>query len=106
MQAGTKISREIKRNTGAYYELSMLYAGSGIFIPIIGRKISKNSAITRLRRGQSTITYWRSNAYSIAKKAGGGRTPVSDPAHKNCMGYFRHYHLFDRKNKGHSAYLG
>lgn len=81
---------------------------SKIMIATIGRSITKVKAVSRLKSGKNTITWFGYNAKQIANIAGNGKMPLHHNRKKDLkseQGYpkFRHYH--PRGKSSHSAYI-
>lgn len=67
--------------------------------------ISYSQAIARINAGQSVMTYYKSDAYDIAKAAGNNKTPVGPEIHGQLGdGYYYHYHVYNRTSHAHIWY--
>ena len=55
--------------------------------------------------GRSVFTVTQYEAMKVAYAAGGNKTPMYHPKHKNRIGYYNHYHIYNHANGGHVFYL-
>jgi hypothetical protein len=69
-------------------------------VPLLDVNIAANA----MKVGMSTYSLDGASAYAVAQKAGNGGTPVYDNAHK--IGYFNHYHTYNRLPKHSHAFFG
>lgn len=67
--------------------------------------LTYTQALTEVIAGRSVFTTTKSNAYAVAKAAGGGKTPMHHKQHKSVMGYYHHYHVYGHANGAHIWYL-
>lgn len=71
--------------------------------PILGAPLTRDAAVTRLRRGNSVITYYSTDALYVANRSGRSKAPC-DQKHGG-VGFFNHYHLSGRPTHAHSFYI-
>ena len=98
--ADAKVKTTVKREKKSTYW--NVYKRDGYII--LGNKISRTTAINKLRSGLLVFSSSKYNARNIAMTASGGKTPYGPERHGD-SGYFYHYHLYKHKTNAHSFYL-
>ena len=98
--ADAKVKTTVKREKKSTYW--NVYKRDGYII--LGNKISRTTAINKLRSGLLVFSSSKYNARNIAMTASGGKTPYGAERHGD-SGYFYHYHLYKHKTNAHSFYL-
>ncbi len=98
--ADAKVKTAVKREKKSTYW--NVYKRDGYII--LGNKISRTTAINKLRSGLLVFSSSKYNARNIAMNASGGKTPYGPERHGD-SGYFYHYHLYKHKTNAHSFYL-
>ena len=93
--------KQSRKNSNRFFTISFTSED----IPVLGAPISSKTAISRLKKGFSVITYFRSDAKYIANRTGGTKS-ICHQKHKKAF-YFNHYHVKLKKIKHsiHSFYV-
>ena len=97
----SKIITLVKTIRNAYIGFYEIYFFGDL--PIIGKKINKNQAVTRARNGGNSITYFKRNALWVSNSAGNAKAIHHKPHGR--IGYFSHYHISEHKNSAHIFYI-
>lgn len=74
----------------------------------IGRAISYSTAVSEVSKGRNIFTVTRTEAKAVAKAAYSNKTPVGpeiDKGKENTLGYYYHFHVYNRTRKGHVFFL-
>ena len=104
VRADSKIRNNVRRNSRTRYWSATL----GKNCVDLGRKLSYTQAVNEVKKGKSVFTVTNAEAKAVAKAAGNNKKPVGpeiDKGKQNTIGYYYHYHINGRKNKGHVFYL-
>ena len=101
VRAESKIRNNVKRNSRTRYWSATL----GKNCVDLGRKLSYSQAVAEVKKNKSVFTVTKAEAYAVAKAAGGGKTPMYDNKHKNSIGYYNHYHVYNHSNGAHVWFL-
>ena len=100
--ADAKVKTIIKNDRR--YNYWVAYMSHGVLI--LGSRLSKNSAISRIRRGLNVMSRSQSYAKSVAYMAGGNRKPKGPEKHGNLgQGYYWHYHIYRHINNSHIFFI-
>ncbi len=104
VRADSKIKNNVRRNSKTRY----WGASFGKNCVNLGKKLSYSQAVQEVKSGRSVFTVTNAEAEAVAKAAGNNKKPVGpeiDKGKQNTIGYYYHYHINGRKNKGHVFYL-
>ena len=101
VRAESKIRNNVKRNSRTRYWSATL----GKNCVDLGRKLSYSQAVAEVKKNKSVFTVTKAEAYAVAKAAGGGKTPMYNNKHKNSIGYYNHYHVYNHSNGAHVWFL-
>ena len=102
--AESAVSTEKKSKYQSYIDKNSDFVG---YIKIDGA-LSYTDALYRVSKGYDVFTYNGTFAYWLARSAGGGKIPVGpeiDKGKVGTVGYYWHYHIYDRQNEAHIFYL-
>lgn len=99
--ANAKVKTIMKKNKR--YDYWIAYMSHGVII--LGNKLSRNSAVSRIRKGLNVMSRGKSNARTAAYIAGNNRQPVGPERHGYLgQGYYSHYHIYKHSNNSHIFY--
>ena len=101
VSADNKIKSKVKRNSKTRYWSANLKSG---YVDI-GKSLSYSAAKSYVKSGRSVFTVTDAEAKALAKNASGGKKPVYHTKHKNSVGYYKHYHLYNHSNGAHIWFL-
>ena len=101
VSADNKIKSKVKRNSKTRYWSANLKSG---YVDI-GKALSYSAAKSYVKSGRSVFTVTDAEAKALAKNASGGKKPVYHTKHKNSVGYYKHYHLYNHSNGAHIWFL-
>ena len=104
-KADAKVRDAIKNNKDNYYWEATINKGGYVEI---GRPLSYETALSYVVLGYDVFTYNGTFAYWLARAASGGEIPVGpeiDTGKEFTIGYYWHYHIYDRQNEAHIFYL-
>lgn len=104
IRADAKIRSKVKKNAKSQYWTATRYND----YVAIGKEITINEAVARMQCGKSVFAASKSAAKRVAKKAGGNMKPVGpeiDEGKEGVLGYYYHYHTYNRKPKGNHAFF-
>ena len=86
------------------YDYWIAYLSNGIII--LGSRLSRNAAVSRIRRGLNVMARNKSYARTVAYIAGKNRTPKGPEKHGSLgQGYYWHYHIYKHSNNSHIFYI-
>ena len=86
------------------YDYWVAYISHGVII--LGNKLSKNAAISRIRKGLHVMSRNKIYAKSAAYIAGGHRKPKGPEKHGSLGdGFYWHYHIYKHRNDSHIFYI-
>ena len=74
----------------------------------IGNSIEKGSAILRIKTNKDVFCASKPYAKNLAKSSYGNRKPVGpeiDKGKQDILGYYYHYHVFNRTYKSHAFFI-
>ena len=103
-RADSKIRNNVKRKSKNRYWTATLRSN---YVDI-GRAILYSQAVREVSNGRNVFTVTSSEAMAVAKAAYSNKKPVGpeiDKGKENTMGYYYHYHVYQRKKKGHVFFL-
>ena len=103
-RADSKIKSKIRKTSKDRYWTATLRTN---YVDI-GRAISYSKAVKEVSNGRNVFTVTSSEAKAVAKAAYSNKKPVGpeiDKGKENTMGYYYHYHVYQRKKKGHVFFL-
>ena len=103
-RADSKIKSKVKRKSKDRYWTATLRTN---YVDI-GRAITYSKAVKEVSNGRNVFTVTSSEAKAVAKAAYSNKKPVGpeiDKGKENTMGYYYHYHVYQRKKKGHVFFL-
>ncbi len=99
--ADAKVKTVMKNNKRCDYWAA--YRSNNVII--LGSKLSRNSAVSRIRKGLNVMSRGKSNARTAAYIAGNNRQPVGPERHGYLgQGYYWHYHIYKHSNNSHIFY--
>ena len=99
--ADAKVKTIMKNNKRCDYWAA--YKSNNVII--LGNKLSRNSAVSRIRKGLNVMSRGKSNARTAAYIAGNNRQPVGPERHGYLgQGYYWHYHIYKHSNNSHIFY--
>ena len=103
-QADAEIRDKIKNNDDNYY-----WEATRIFnYVVIGKELSYIEATERVHSNKDVFAVSKHAAYSLAKSASGGIEPVGpeiDKGKEGVLGYYYHYHTYNRIYESHIFYI-
>ena len=103
-RADVKIKSKVKKKSKPRYWTATLRTN---YVDI-GRAISYGTAVSEVSKGRNVFTVTRSEAKAVAKAAYSNKSPVGpeiDKGKENVIGYYYHFHVYNRKKKGHVFFL-
>ena len=103
-RADSKIKSKVRKKSKDRYWTATLRTN---YVDI-GRAISYSKAVKEVSNGRNVFTVTSSEAKAVAKAAYSNKKPVGpeiDKGKENTMGYYYHYHVYQRKKKGHVFFL-
>ena len=103
-RADVKIKSKVKKKSKTRYWTATLRTN---YVDI-GRAISYGTAVSEVSKGRNVFTVTRSEAKAVAKAAYSNKSPVGpeiDKGKENVIGYYYHFHVYNRKKKGHVFFL-
>ncbi len=103
-KADSKIRSTVRKEARTRYWSATLKKG----YVSLGKPLTRGKAISYVRSGRSVFTVTKTEAYDVAKYAYGGKQPVgpeTDKGKEGVRGYYRHYHVYKRKNNAHVWFL-
>ena len=104
IEKDTEIQRTVTRNSPERYWQAWR---KGDYVQI-GSSISFDTAVTRVKNGQDVFAVTQTEAMVVAFTASGELTPVGpeiDRGKENTVGYYHHYHPYNRTPKAHVFFL-
>ena len=104
LQAHLKIQKTVKKKSKKRYWTATLRPN---YVDL-GRPITYTKAVTEVSAGRNVFTVTRAEAKAVAKAAYSNKKPVGpeiDKGKENTIGYYFHFHVNNRKKKGHVFYL-
>ena len=103
-RADAKIKSKVKKKSKTRYWTATLRTN---YVDI-GRAISYGTAVSEVSKGRNVFTVTCSEAKAVAKAAYSNKSPVGpeiDKGKENVIGYYYHFHVYNRKKKGHVFFL-
>ena len=89
-----------KKHGSKYFTASLKKSGKYSYVAI-GKGLTRNQAISRIKAQKNVFAVSKEYAKSLANHFWGVKGPEIDKGKKNTIGYFYHYHVWNRKNKAH-----
>ena len=102
LKAETKVRNRVKKSGEKIYRFFEIWFDN-LGIPILGKPLIRQQAISRTKRGLNSITFHEQEARYVANVAGGSRA-VYHQKHGGA-GFFNHYHINGHKNSAHIYFL-
>ena len=103
-KADAEIRTKVKKKSKSQYWTATVKAN---YVDI-GRAISYNTAVKEVSKGRNVFTTTRANAKAVAKAAYSNKKPVGpeiDKGKENVIGYYYHFHVYNRNKEGHVYFL-
>ena len=105
--AQSKIREKVrnKKHGSKYFAASLKKSGKYSYVAI-GKALTLNQAICRVKAQNNIFAVDKPHAFNVAKRFSGVVGPEIDKGKASTIGYYYHYHVWNRRNQAHIWFFG